>query len=230
MKRTAARTRLNAGERREAIIDAALPLFACRGFAGVTTKQLAAACGVSEALLYRHFPSKESLWESLQRSCLRDGAEDSRVRALPPSTSTLVLMVHHLVDKIVIGRGLDEREHKHLKRLILQSVLDDGTFARQLLATGSRQWRDKFVACMKAAERAGDLVPMDVSYELRGWMIHHMAAGVSLYHLPDKPVIDYGVKGEELVDHIVRVALRGIGLTDVAVLAHYNPRAWALVG
>ena len=58
--------RLDSEERRKAIIDAALPLFARKGFAATTTKDLARAAGVSEPLLYRHFPSKEALYMEIQ--------------------------------------------------------------------------------------------------------------------------------------------------------------------
>jgi TetR/AcrR family transcriptional regulator len=48
-------------ERREQILTAAAELFSQRGFAGTTTRQIAAAVGTSETVLFRHFPSKESL-------------------------------------------------------------------------------------------------------------------------------------------------------------------------
>ena len=51
-----ANTRLDSDERRQAIVEAAVPLFARKGFSGATTRELAEAAGVSEALLYRHFP------------------------------------------------------------------------------------------------------------------------------------------------------------------------------
>ena len=57
--------RLDAEERRAAIIEAALPLFARKGFSGVLTKELAQAAGVSEALLYKHFPSKQAIYEGI---------------------------------------------------------------------------------------------------------------------------------------------------------------------
>src|SRR6516164_894522 len=56
-------TRLDSDERRKAIVAAAVPLFARKGFAGTTTKELAEAAGISEALLFRHFPSKKHLFE-----------------------------------------------------------------------------------------------------------------------------------------------------------------------
>jgi TetR/AcrR family transcriptional regulator len=53
------------GQRREQILDAAAGLFSQRGFAGTTTRQIAAAVGTSETVLFRHFPSKESLYAAI---------------------------------------------------------------------------------------------------------------------------------------------------------------------
>jgi TetR/AcrR family transcriptional regulator len=49
-------------ERRRQILDAAAALFAESGFTGTTTRQIAAAVGISETLLFRHFPSKDALY------------------------------------------------------------------------------------------------------------------------------------------------------------------------
>lgn len=57
--------RLPGAERRAAILRAALPLFAARGFSGATTRDLASASGVTEPVLYRHFPSKAVLFAAV---------------------------------------------------------------------------------------------------------------------------------------------------------------------
>jgi len=54
--------RLDAAARRQQILDSALPVFARLGCAGTGTRQLAAAAGVTEPVLYRHFRSKEGLF------------------------------------------------------------------------------------------------------------------------------------------------------------------------
>ena len=46
-----AHSRLDSDERRQTIVDAAVPLFARKGFAGTTTRELAEAAGISEALV-----------------------------------------------------------------------------------------------------------------------------------------------------------------------------------
>ena len=57
-----ARVRLSAAERRAQLIDVAIPLFGEHGFAGTTTKAIARAANVSEAIIFRHFQSKEELY------------------------------------------------------------------------------------------------------------------------------------------------------------------------
>src|SRR5262245_49183424 len=53
--------RLNATDRRTQILAAAMDVFSERGFHGARTRDLAEAAGVSEALIFRHFPTKEDV-------------------------------------------------------------------------------------------------------------------------------------------------------------------------
>lgn len=57
--------RLTSQARRAAIIDAAVHLFSEKGFRGVTTRELAAAVGVSEPVLYQHFHTKRDLYHAI---------------------------------------------------------------------------------------------------------------------------------------------------------------------
>lgn len=59
------RTRLSAAERRQAILEVARRVFGAGGYHQATTREIAGAAGVSEALLYQHFPSKRRLFEEL---------------------------------------------------------------------------------------------------------------------------------------------------------------------
>jgi AcrR family transcriptional regulator len=67
-----ARTRLRAEERREAILAAARRVFGAAGYHEATTRDIAAAAGVSEALLYQHFPGKRQLFEELIHAATDD--------------------------------------------------------------------------------------------------------------------------------------------------------------
>lgn len=79
------RRRLSALARREAILAAAKPVFGSAGYHAATTREIAAAAGISEALLYQHFPGKRELFEAVieraaadleSRLCQADGAAD----------------------------------------------------------------------------------------------------------------------------------------------------------
>jgi AcrR family transcriptional regulator len=59
---TTGHARLPAAERRQAIVDAALRVFAGGSYSGATTAEIARAAGISEPILYRHFASKRELY------------------------------------------------------------------------------------------------------------------------------------------------------------------------
>jgi AcrR family transcriptional regulator len=56
------RERLSAPERREAILEVALRVFSRGSYTGTTTAEIAREAGVTEPVIYRHFPSKRALW------------------------------------------------------------------------------------------------------------------------------------------------------------------------
>jgi TetR/AcrR family transcriptional regulator len=63
--RTPPRRHVPGEERRRQILDVAAGFFARRGFAGTTTREIAAAAGTSETVLFRHFPTKHDLYEAI---------------------------------------------------------------------------------------------------------------------------------------------------------------------
>jgi len=63
-------------ERREQILAAATGLFARQGFRGTTTKQIASKARVNEAVLFRHFPTKEDLyWAVIEAKCRENNGQ-----------------------------------------------------------------------------------------------------------------------------------------------------------
>src|SRR5262245_25066207 len=61
-------------ERREQILRAAAECFGTRGFHGTTTRDIAAAVGITEAALYRHFSGKQAIYTAIfeERLAARD--------------------------------------------------------------------------------------------------------------------------------------------------------------
>lgn len=58
-------SRMPGEDRRRQLLRVAIESFARNGFSGTKTKDIAAAAGVSEAILFRHFASKEDLYHAI---------------------------------------------------------------------------------------------------------------------------------------------------------------------
>lgn len=227
----APRSKLSSEERRAAIISAVRRLFAEKGFHGTTTRALAEAAGVSEALLFKHFPNKEALYSAMLLACCaaKHSPVIERLKALEPSASTLVILVHHIISTLVEGRGPDKEEQEIQHRLMLRSFLEDGEFARFFLERAFACRLTKIEECLKAALAAGEAVASPVQPRLAGWFAEHLAVTIMTRLRPATPVVDYGVSRKQLVEQAVWFALRGMGLTDEAIRRYYNPQALRLL-
>lgn len=105
------------GEQRKAqIIDSAIALFGRHGFKGTTTRALAKAAGVSEAIIFKHFPTKDDLYASaLERRTF-------------VGTAPLVIELERYADQ-----RDDEGMLQHLIRAILARYEQDRDLHRMLL-------------------------------------------------------------------------------------------------
>lgn len=216
-------TRLSHEERRVAIVAAAVPLFARKGFAGATTREIARDAGVSEALLFQHFPNKVALYQAILAEGCRGEPALEQLRALPPSTATLVqstrLMVEHLVMK-----SLGSPEDGDIRdRLMANSFLEDGEYARLVSAWIEAEIFPLFEASLVAAERAGDLkLPQGRAVNLF-WFGHHVAAMIAFARLPPSCAMPYAGDIAAVVEDAVRFILRGTGLSDATIERHLAP-------
>jgi AcrR family transcriptional regulator len=66
------RPRLSAEERRVKILEAARTVFLRQGFVGTRTREIAVEAGITEAFLYRFFPSKEAIYEAAVLEPMRE--------------------------------------------------------------------------------------------------------------------------------------------------------------
>jgi AcrR family transcriptional regulator len=211
--------RLDSDERRKAIVMAAVPLFARKGFAGTTTRELAEAAGISEALLFRHFPSKQALYrEILLLGCEGDPALENLV-TLQPSTATLVCMARFMVRRFLLGDETDRTELEPRLRLVLHSFLEDGAYARELFETVSARVIPLFEASLEAAVAAGDAAPSAERPANRFWFAQHVAAMMAFAALPGQSCMPYEGTLDELVEQASAFILRGLGMKDAAIAA-----------
>lgn len=215
--------RLKSEDRKRSIIQAALPLFAAKGVEGTTTKQIAQAAKVSEALLYKHFPSKESLYEQIQEfMCSQAGMAASELVKMPCNTNSMIHVLYATLYLIYIGAESEE-ERQITSRLLSFSMLEDGDLMRTFLDNRFRVWIPQIIELMKAAQEAGDLDADDTPLELKVWMVHHLAVGFLKMNM--QQIIDYGLEPKEILAHMARFAFRGVGLKKEAMNTFFNAEA-----
>lgn len=213
-------------ERRAAIVEAVLPLFARQGFANTTTKKLAEVAGVSEALIYKHFPSKESLYTEIQNlGCTGKDPGLEKLTALDPSTSTLVYILYYFLRSVSVGKCKESINWEMRHRMLLNSCLEDGSYTRFLFQNRVSDCFNKMVRCIEVSIESGDMVPSCLPPENRIRFAHHVAAMIAIMHLPTQPVIEYGVSKQDLLHQVVWFALRGMGMKDDAIARHFDPKA-----
>jgi AcrR family transcriptional regulator len=218
--------RLDSDERRQAIVDSAVPLFARKGFDGTTTRELAEAAGISEALLFRHFPSKQLLYREIlqQVGCQGDPVLE-QLATLPASTATLAGMVRFMVRRFVAGSDVDRADLDPRLRLVLHSCLEDGDYARELFDAVFARVVPYFAASLEAAVTAGDVVRPPAAQAAgwptnQFWFGHHIATMIAIAALPGRDCIPYAGGPEALIEEASRFILRGIGMSDAAITAH----------
>ena len=114
--------RLPAEDRRRQLLEAALNLFAVKGFEGTTTKEIAAAAGVTEAIIFRHFPTKQALYDAVLGYHHESGEMDAmllRLTSLMQANDDIGLF-RALIDKMIQSYRRDSR----MARTLLFAALE----------------------------------------------------------------------------------------------------------
>ena len=175
-------------DRRAAILAAARRAFAERGYQGAGTARIAEAAGCSEAILYRHFPSKRDLLLEVLRAEVEGRVAGGRAMAPPPGVDPASALPE------VLRARLGDGEMVVTIRLILLALSMSGdpevAQAVRALFHGARA---PVRAALEQGQRNGS-VRDDVDPEILTWLWHGLfvVAGVR------NALADDGVAGEAI--------------------------------
>jgi AcrR family transcriptional regulator len=164
----AAGTRQSAGQRREAVLEAALVEFAERGLHGASTDRIARRAGISQPYLFRLFRTKKELYVASVERCLRETLESFQ-RA---------------------SAGLEGEDALRAMGAAYKQLLDDRTMLRaQLQAYAAcddpeirKGVRRGFGEIMAHVERASGASPEEVARWFATGMLLNVAAAMDLQH------------------------------------------------
>jgi AcrR family transcriptional regulator len=196
--------RLSLAQRRRQLIDAARRVFAERGFRGATIRQIAAAAGVTEALIFQHFPDKDSLYTAILDEGTAEPRGDTWLDELeaghPGADDATVIRM--LYEGVI---ALHERD-PDLLRLMVFSALEDHPLSRHVHDRATRLYRflEKFIT---EGQRAGRFKPGSPAFLARA------ALALPVYYILQRHLFKTPwppVEAAEVIESGVRFTLAGL--------------------
>jgi AcrR family transcriptional regulator len=143
---------------RQAILDAALALFAEKGYFGTSLRDVAGAVGVRESALYNYFPGKEALFEALLAAESADKSERLGVLLNAPIDDPRAALEHladFLLDRFVMPR------QQQLFRILMSDGMRLAREGRINLLERMGGGRPRFAALMRRLIAGGWLRDID---------------------------------------------------------------------
>jgi AcrR family transcriptional regulator len=196
--------RMRAAERRHQIVLVAAELFSQKGFNGTTTKEIAECAGVSQAIIFRHFPSKEALYFAIIKLKVRQSAD--RIQAELAETAG---RKDDSAFFSAVAFGLLEmyRRDPSLIRLLLFSTLEGHALSDIFFQTTFRHVRDYVRKYIKQRIEDGAFHNVDPIASARAFtgMVAHHAQICALWHNDDVKI-----SNQEIAKCFVDVFLSGV--------------------
>jgi AcrR family transcriptional regulator len=165
-------TRFTGADRREQILEVASGLFAQQGFRGTTTRAIAETAGVNEALIFRHFPSKEELyWSVIERKLTTAAARERMKDELEAGGSDIEVLTR-------VARQVLERRAKDqtLSRLLLFSALEKHELSERFFRNYVADYFEVLAAFVRRGIEDGRFREVDPLLAARGFL------GMVIYH------------------------------------------------
>ena len=114
-----------ARDTKQRILEAALEMFSSKGYAGTNIRELTASLGLVKSSMYKHFKSKEDIWNTLLDELIlyyNEGfGSPDHLPPVPDSLEELAAMTMRMVDFTVH----DEKVIKTRKLLMIEQYRDD---------------------------------------------------------------------------------------------------------
>lgn len=203
--------RMAGDERRLQILRIAMRLFSQRGFRGTTTKEIAVAAGVSEAMVFRHFATKKQLYSAIldQKACVHDALDPRQIVAEA---------IQQKDDRAVFeGIALDAlRQHDcdpEFQRLLLYSALEEHDLTHMFWEKFVRQIYRSLGNYIRERQREGAIIDIEPAVVVRafiGMVMHHSLNN----NLWDRKRSLLKISNEVAAREFANILLRGVASAD----------------
>ena len=192
-------------DRRRQLLEIAIELFSQRGFSGTTTREIAAAAGVTEAIIFRHFATKQDLYAAiLDHANEASGME----KWLAEVESAMQAEADARLFRLIVERILEiHRTEPRFERLMLHASLEGHELAvmhrDQIMASIGVKFHEYIERRQAAgALRSGD--PRTIIFALVG-MAQYFGMKKYMYQCLDPLQSD-----EEITDAFASILMNGV--------------------
>ncbi len=197
-------TRMRGETRRNQIVAVAAELFASRGFSGTTTKEIAEGAGVSEAIIFRHFASKDKLYAAILDYKVKQGTE--RMKAQLEEAAS------RKDDRAFFGALALEMLDFHSKdqtfmRLLLFSALEGHELSSIFFDSTARDIKNHIRKYIKQRSSDGAFRSIDPAVAARAFV------GMVLHQVQARTIFkddDVKLSNRQIADRFVEIFLNGV--------------------
>lgn len=201
-----------ADERRLQILQVAMELFSQRGFGGTTTREIAQAAGVSEAIIFRHFATKQELYKAiLDHQICHGGSGDklSEIAEIFERKDDYAIFY-----QLAVSALKNHKEDAQFMRLLFYSALEGHELAQMFFEGFVAEMYDRLGAYIEQRQQDGafrpGVQPRVVVRAFVGMLIHHSLNNI----LWDKQQRLLKISDEEAARQFTEILLGGVKIKD----------------
>lgn len=200
--------RMAGEERRLQILAVAVSLFSNRGFRGTTTKEIAQAAGVSEAMVFRHFATKEELYAAILDHKACAGCENFEPEKMA-AEGIRSKDDRAVFESLALGALRHHENDPDFQRLLIHSALEKHELAQMFFDQFVRRVYEFLGGYIKQRQREGAFIDVDPAIVVRGFigMVMHHSLNNNLWD-PGRRLLN--ISNEDAARYFTNILLNGI--------------------
>ena len=201
--------RLPAPDRKKQLLEIAMKLFSERGFDGTSTHEIAEAAGVNEALIFRHFHTKEDFFWAVLSDRVERRGRNRRIRELAKSEGdfreVLVAIAETLLDRT--------DDDAAVTRLLFYSALRNRELSHRFFRIYGQEKFETLADHIRVGIAAGRLRAVNPAIAARSFL------GMIVYHYLVEEVFGVphaqALSTRELAVELVSIFMEGISANRI---------------
>ena len=203
------RKRLTQAERRTQIIEVAMTLFATKGFTGTTTRAIARAADVSEAIIFRHFATKEDLYNAIITYTVEKRSEQWNQDTIPPPDPR---NIEHLLRDFAQTFVNRNRRDPIFIRLMMYSALEDHKFREKFFTIYSNPHMRSIHQAIQAGVDQGLFHTVDPVASRRSFF--HALLQYCISRFVARNETDMPERDDAMIENLVTIFVRGLRIDN----------------